>query len=83
LPLRSIEQQPKVVGTLRCAVLKIKSVTHRSPADGTAECACYYEADGTAECACYYEADCTAECACYYVADCTAECACYFSGHRS
>ncbi|MFM8217185.1 MAG: hypothetical protein ACKN82_21425, partial [Pirellula sp.] len=44
-----------------CAVLKIASVTHQSPADGTAECACYY-ADGTAECACYY-ADGTAECA--------------------
>ena len=34
----------KVVGTLRCAVLKIKSVARRSLADGTAECACYFDA---------------------------------------
>jgi len=47
LPLRSIEQQPKVVGTLRCAVLKVESVVHRSLADGTAECAYYYAGQPT------------------------------------
>ncbi|MFM8396439.1 MAG: hypothetical protein ACKOAH_01315, partial [Pirellula sp.] len=62
-----------VVGTLRCAVLQIQSVSPRP-------LAYYFEADGTAECACYFEADGTAECACYYEADGTAECACYFAG---